>query len=64
MVYEKNGQKFLRRTRDLDDKECCNFTNFIRNYSSKNGLYIPSPDEYLLKQYEIKKEIDKHKEYL
>lgn len=64
MVYEKNGSKFLRRVRDMDNLECADFTTWIRNYSSQQGLYIPTPEEYILHQHEIDKEINKHKEYL
>lgn len=64
MIYEKNGIKFLKKTSKLDNLECSMFVEFIRNYASKNGLYIPDADEYKNKQLEIDKEISKHKEYL
>jgi hypothetical protein len=64
MVYVKNGSSFLKRVRDMDDAECADFTTWIRNYSSKQGLYIPTPEEYVLNQYEIDKQINNHKEYL
>lgn len=64
MIYTKNGGKFLKRTRDLDNKECSEFVGWVRNYSSKQGLYIPDVEEYKLNQFNIDKEISKHKEYL
>lgn len=64
MVYEKNGMKFLKKTSKLDNLECSKFVEFIRNYASQQGLYIPDSEEYKLKQFEIDKEISKHKEYL
>jgi uncharacterized Fe-S cluster-containing radical SAM superfamily enzyme len=64
MVYEKNGTKFLKRIRDFNDKECADFITWIRNYSSSNGYYIPTPEEYILHQFEIDKHIKKHQEFL
>ena len=64
MVYEKNGMKFLKKTSKLDNLECSKFVDFIRNYASQQGLYILDAEEYKLKQFEIDKEINKHKEYL
>lgn len=64
MVYEKNGEKFLKKTSKLDNNECLDFISFIRNSSAKEGLYIPDPDEYKKNKYEIDKEINKFKKYL
>lgn len=64
MIYEKNGQKFLRRTRDLDNIECSTFLEWIRNYSANQGHYIPNADEYKKNNFAIDKEISKHKNYL
>ena len=64
MIYEKNGQKFLRRTRDLDNIECSTFVEWIRNYSANQGHYIPDADEYKKNNFAIDKEIIKHKNYL
>ncbi|QQV90441.1 hypothetical protein Harreka1_34 [Olleya phage Harreka_1] len=64
MIYEKNDQKFLKRTRDLNTEDCSTFVNWIRNYSSQNGYYILSADEYKTNSYAIDKEINKHKEFL
>ena len=64
MVYEKNGTKFLVRTRDLDNEVCSKFVEWIRNHSAKEGCYIPNADEYKENQYSIDREISKNKQYL
>ena len=64
MIYEKNGVKFLKQTSKLDNKECSEFVEWIRNYSANKGLYIPDAEEYKTNKFEIDKEINKHKEYL
>jgi hypothetical protein len=64
MVYEKNANKFLKQTSKLDNKECSEFVEWIRNYSADKGCYIPDADEYKLNQFNIDKEINKHKQYL
>ena len=64
MTYEKNGQKFLRSTADLDTKEMTEFIEWFRNYSSSQGLYLLSSEEYITHRFEIDKEIDRFKPYL
>lgn len=64
MVYEKEDMKFLKRTRDLNTKELTDFIEWIITYAGKMGIYIPSSEEFLLSQFEIEKEISKHKKYL
>lgn len=64
MIYEKKGQKFLKRTRDLNNTECSTFVEWIRNYSANQGYYIPDADEYKKNNFAIDKEISKHKQYL
>jgi hypothetical protein len=46
MVYEKEGQKFLRSTASLDVKEMTQYIEKVRNYSALQGIYLPSADEY------------------
>jgi hypothetical protein len=36
----------------------------FRNFASQNGCYIPTPEEYMAKKFEIDKEIESFKEYL
>ena len=64
MVYEKNGLKFLVETSKQNNEECSKFVEWIRNYASKQGLYIPDAEEYKQNKFSIDKEIDKHKTYL
>jgi hypothetical protein len=46
LVYEKNGQKFLKSTAKLDTKEMSAYTEKFRNWSAQQGIYLPGPDEY------------------
>ena len=64
MVYEKNGKKYLKETSKLDNSECSKFVEWIRNYASQQGLYIPDADEYKANRFTIDKEINNHKQYL
>ena len=64
MIYEKNGDKFLKQTSKLDNKDCSLFVEWIRNYSADKGCYIPDAEEYKTNKYEIDKEINKNKQYL
>lgn len=64
MVYEKNGEKFLKNTHTMDSKELTEFIDWTRNYSAQNGCYIPTAEEYLTNQFEIDREIDQNKGYL
>ena len=64
MVYDKEGMKFLKRTRDLNTKELTDFIEWIREYAGKIGIYIPTSEDYLINQIEIDKEISKNKKYI
>tara|TARA_R110000744_G_scaffold5110_3_gene17978 strand:+ start:5117 stop:5530 length:414 start_codon:yes stop_codon:yes gene_type:complete len=64
MVYEKKGLKFLIETSKQTNEECSKFVEFIRNYSAKQGLYIPDATEYKENKFAIDREIDRHKEFL
>tara|TARA_R110002111_G_scaffold246340_1_gene308920 strand:+ start:199 stop:612 length:414 start_codon:yes stop_codon:yes gene_type:complete len=64
MIYEKNGLKFLKKTSTLNNKECSEFVEFIRNYAAQQNLYIPDAEEYKTNKFNIDKEINKNKEYL
>ncbi len=58
LYYEKNGQKFIRSTTDLDDKEMCDFTEYIRTFCFEQlGVYVETPEEYRSNQFEIEKEL-------
>lgn len=64
MVYENKGVKFLKKTSKLNNLDCSKFVEFIRNYASLQGLYIPDADEYKTNKFEIDKEINNYKQYL
>ena len=64
MVYEKKGKKYLKETSKMDSKEVAEFIEWIRNYASQNGCYIPTADEYKTNKFTIDQEIDSHKVYL
>lgn len=64
MVYEKKGVKYLKQTSKLDNNECSKFVEWIRNFSSQNGCYIPDAEEYKTNKFNIDKEINNHKQYL
>ena len=64
MIYEKNGIKFLQKTSMLNNQECSEFVEFIRNYAAQHDLYIPTSEEYKTNKFNIDKEINKNKEYL
>lgn len=64
MRYTKNGNQYLKRTRDMNTQELTEFIEWIRDYAGKQGLYIPTADEYIMHQFEIDKNINNHKQYL
>ena len=51
MRYEKNGIVFLKATRKMLSDELSKFIEWIRNYSSKQGCYIPTSEEYKENHY-------------
>jgi hypothetical protein len=64
-MHTFDGEKFKTvRTRDLDTKGLTDFIDWIRNYASMQGCYIPTPDEYIQNKFAIDSEIEKFKEYL
>lgn len=64
MRYEKNGKPFLKHTSEMDTKELSEFTEWCIEYAGKNGIFLPTPEEYLKHQNEIEKELNKNKKYL
>ena len=63
-TYEKNGSKFLIRTRDLNTEEMTKFIEWFRTWSSQQGIYLPTSEEYIMQKLFIDNEIERHKEYL
>jgi len=64
MKYEKKGEIFVKRTRYMDSKELTNFIDWLRNYASQNGCYIPTSEEYLTNRVSIDNQIETNKQYL
>lgn len=64
MRYVKGDEVFLKQTSGMDTKQLSDFIEWIRNYSSEKGCYIPSAGEYLENQFYIDKEIEKNKCFL
>ena len=64
MRYENNNNVYLKSTAKLNTKELTEFIEWIRNYSSINGCYLPTAEEYLTNRFEIDREIDNNKKYL
>jgi len=64
MRYEKGGNHYLKETSKMDTLELTKFIEWIRNYSSMNGCYIPTSEEYIQNKFHIDKEIELNKPYL
>lgn len=47
-----------------DTKKMTDWIDWIRNYASMNGVFIPNPDDYRRNWLEYKKEIESCKPYL
>ena len=64
-MHEGTGDDVRTKlTRSLDTKQLTEFIEWIRTYASKQGCYIPTPEEYITNKLEIDREIDRNKEYL
>jgi len=64
MFYEKNNVLFLKLTRNMLTGELTKFIEWIRNYSSNEGCYIPTADEYKDNRFEIDKHINSNKQFI
>jgi len=64
MTYEKGSETFTRHTSELDTGEMTLLIEWIRNFSSINGLYLCSPEEYYENELQIMRELDKAKPFL
>ena len=64
-VYEKIYVRLISATEIADDtKKMTDWIEWIRNYASMNGVFIPSPDDYRRNWVEYEKEINACKPYL
>ncbi len=64
MIYEKNGEKFLRGTSELSKEECQLFIDWVMNFAGMQGIHLPSSEEYLENQHEIDIELDRNCGYV
>lgn len=64
MRYAKNGSSFLKETKDLNTKEMGEFIDFVIEFCGQQGIYIPTPEEYIQNQVEINKQIEINKAFL
>ena len=64
MVYETNGEKFLKGTSELSKEECQRFIDWVVNFAAMQGIHLPSPDEYIEHQHEIQIELDRNCGYI
>ena len=60
----KDDTKIVKQTRKLDTKQLTDFIDWVRTFAGMHGCYIPTPDEYIQNQFDIDREINRHKEYL
>jgi hypothetical protein len=58
-VYEKNGTWFCTKTSGMDTKELTTFIDRFRNWSSSEGLYLPSAEEYNLRHFDYSQEVER-----
>lgn len=63
MRYEKKGQWFLKKTRDMTTIEISDFIDWIYTYSAKNGLVLPTLEDYKSNQSLYDSIIESNKEF-
>lgn len=57
-IYEVNGQKFLKSSRELDTVQMTEWIDWIRQMALDTlGTYIPTPEEYIQNQFEIERDL-------
>lgn len=61
LTYKKKGKQFVKKTSKLDTKEMTIFIEQFRNFSAKQGLYLPSANEPMEQAY---RDIENNKQYL
>ena len=64
MRYEKKGKFYLKETKKQTTKELTDFIEWIRNFSAKQGIYIPTANEYDLRRDDFDNIIEYNKQYL
>lgn len=64
LKYEKRGKEFVKQTSKLDKLEMTRFIDKFRMFSSEQGCYLPTPDEYRNKWKDFHNIIEQHEKYL
>ena len=59
MVYDNKGNKFLTSSADIDTNQMTEFIEWVRNIAcfENLGVYVPTPEEYIMNQYQIDREL-------
>jgi len=64
MTYEKKGTKFLKKASLLNTEEMTKFIDWFRTWSSQQGIYLPTSEEYIVNMLFIDNQIEKMSEFL
>jgi len=63
MKYTKDGNTYLKSTASLSVDEMVEFVDWFRNWSAKEGCYLPSSEEYIEEQTYFQQQINNNKKY-
>jgi hypothetical protein len=64
-MHEIEGEFIiLKSSADLDTKGLHDWIEWIKDNAGQQGIYLPSPEEYLRNWEQLEKEIENHKQYL
>ena len=58
-TYQKNGEEFFVQTSMMDTKELSEFVDKFRNWSASEGYYLPSSNEFNLRNFDYSQEIQR-----
>lgn len=59
LYYERNGEHFLKSTRELSIKEMTDFIDWMRHMASETlGIYVPTSEEYFTDPFALDKELE------
>jgi len=64
LKYQKNGEEFTRGISELDKEDISKFIDWFRDWSGKQGCYLPEANEYGDNYNHFDNEVDKHRQYL
>lgn len=58
-TYVKNGIKFYAKTSEMDTKVISVFIDKFRNFSSHEGCYLPTAEEYKMRHFDYSQEAER-----